>query len=41
LRRRAAEVLQEHATGFSQQMDEAATLQLAALLEAAGQPPQR
>jgi len=39
MRQRAAEALQMHSEGFSPSMDEAATLQLAALLEAAGQPP--
>jgi hypothetical protein len=41
LRQRAASAMQVHADHFSFPMDEAATLALAALLEAAGEPPKR
>lgn len=40
-RQQVASAMQQHADGFSPSMDEAATLTLAALLEAAGEPPKR
>lgn len=41
IRRRAASAMQEHAGRFSPAMDAQLTLSIAALLEAAGEPPQR
>lgn len=41
LRTSAAKAMQEHAGTFSPQMDEQMTLSIAALLEAAGEPPKR
>lgn len=41
LRQKLAVAMQAHATGFSPDMDSTMTLCAAALLEAAGEPPQR